>query len=91
MPTRAPAEDSALDSLVTQQLLRWIDELTPAQGTVVLLRLISDLPVAEVARIVGKREGAVKALHRRGLLALRKRIEAQGVSEIDPPTFTPVI
>jgi DNA-directed RNA polymerase specialized sigma24 family protein len=33
-----------------------------------------------VARIVGRSEGAVKALQRRALLALARQIEREGVS-----------
>ena len=49
-----------------------IHELTPAQQEVVSLRFIADLPIAEVARIVGKSEGTVKALQFNATVALRK-------------------
>ncbi|HEX9891059.1 MAG TPA: sigma-70 family RNA polymerase sigma factor [Actinomycetota bacterium] len=54
--------------------------LTPDQRTVVLLRVIADLPVAEVARITGRQEGAVKALHRRALASLARTISPEPVS-----------
>ncbi|MFQ5558657.1 MAG: RNA polymerase sigma factor [Acidimicrobiales bacterium] len=90
--------DAALDRVEVTRTLGWIAELTPDQRSVVLLRLVSDLPIDEVARIVGKSPGAVKALHRRGLAALRRRIvaddthenAAEGVSPSPDATFTPV-
>lgn len=47
-----------------------IAELPPDQRSVVLLRIIGDLTIEEIARVVGKRPGAVKALQRRGLRRL---------------------
>ena len=47
-------------------------QLTKAQQEVIALRFSSDLPVAEVARLMGKSEGAVKALQHSAVVALRK-------------------
>jgi RNA polymerase sigma-70 factor (ECF subfamily) len=49
-----------------------IDELPPDQRSVVLLRIIGDLTIDEIARALGKRPGAVKALQRRGLRRLER-------------------
>lgn len=49
-----------------------IDALPPDQRSVVLLRIIGDLTIEEIARAVGKRPGAVKALQRRGLRRLER-------------------
>jgi RNA polymerase sigma factor (sigma-70 family) len=49
-----------------------IDQLPPDQRAVVLLRIIGDLTVEEVARALKKRPGAVKALQRRGLHRLER-------------------
>jgi RNA polymerase sigma-70 factor (ECF subfamily) len=54
-------------------------ELTPDQRDVLLLRVVADLTVEQVAEVVGKPAGAVKALQRRGLAALRRLVEAEGV------------
>lgn len=56
---------------------RLLAGLTPDQRTVVVLRILADLPVAEVARITGKRAGAVKTLQRRALRALRRELERE--------------
>jgi RNA polymerase sigma-70 factor (ECF subfamily) len=47
-----------------------IGELPADQRAVMLLRIIGDLTIEEIARAVGKRPGAVKALQRRALLRL---------------------
>jgi len=45
-----------------------------------VLRIVADLTVEQVAAVLGKREGAVKALQRRALERLRKKLD---------PTRTP--
>jgi RNA polymerase sigma factor (sigma-70 family) len=49
-----------------------IGELPADQRAVMLLRIIGDLTIEEIARAVGKRPGAVKALQRRALLRLER-------------------
>ena len=49
-----------------------IMELSPAQQEVISLRFIADLPIAEVARVLGKSEGTVKALQFNATISLRK-------------------
>lgn len=51
-----------------------ITELTPAQQEVISLRFIAGLPIADVARILGKSEGTVKALQFNATVSLRKLI-----------------
>lgn len=69
------AEDSALIEVETSEVLGMLDQLTEQQRDVLALRVIGDLTVEQVAEIVGKRPGAVKALQRRALRTLRKKIE----------------
>jgi len=47
-------------------------ELPAAQQEVISLRFVADLPIAEVAKILGKSEGTVKALQFNGTVSLRK-------------------
>ncbi len=68
-------EGGVLDSVTTAELRALIETLTPPQRDVILLRVFGDLKVEEVAKAVGKRPGAVKALQRRGLEALRAKLE----------------
>jgi RNA polymerase sigma-70 factor (ECF subfamily) len=53
--------------------------LSADQRTVLLLRIVADLTAEEVAQITGKTVGAVRALQRRGLDALRRLIAKEGV------------
>ena len=63
-------EQEALAAMGTQRVHELCAALPPDQRTVVLLRILGDLTVEEVARVVGRSPAAVKALQRRGLLAL---------------------
>jgi RNA polymerase sigma factor (sigma-70 family) len=74
------AEDEAMAGLTVARVRQLVGRLSSDQQDVLLLRLFSDLSVPEVAAIVGKRPGAVKALLRRGLASLRKEISREGVS-----------
>ena len=65
-------EDTAIVSLDRQRLRASIDTLSPDQQEVVLLRLTGDLTSAEIAAIVGKSVGAVKALQHRAIAALAR-------------------
>jgi len=47
-------------------------KLTAAQQEVISLRFTSEMPVAEVARVMGRSEGAVKALQHSAIVALRR-------------------
>ena len=47
-------------------------QLTDAQREVISLRFTSELSIAEVAKIMGKSEGAVKALQHSAIAALRR-------------------
>lgn len=73
-------EDDALDVLGRRRVYELCDALSADQREVVLLRVLGDLTVEEVAGIVGKSPGAVKALQRRGLNALRRKIERERVT-----------
>lgn len=57
-----------------------IKVLSYDQRAVLLLRILADLSVAEVASILGKSQGAVKSLQRRGLQSLVRQLEGEGVS-----------
>ncbi|MFH1647089.1 MAG: sigma-70 family RNA polymerase sigma factor [Chloroflexota bacterium] len=59
-----------------EQLSAAARRLTAAQQEVISLRFGGELPVAEVARVMGKSEGAVKALQHSAIVALRKVMTA---------------
>ena len=72
------AELDALDSLSDEGVRQLLAGLSADQRAVVLLRIVADLPIEQVARALGKTTGAVKSLQHRALAALRRALEAQG-------------
>lgn len=72
------AETEALLHIERREVLATLDRLSHDQRAVLALRILGDLTVDEVALVLDKTPGAVKALQRRALRALRNRIE-QGV------------
>lgn len=60
------------DQQVEHEMLRQaLSQLNGDQQRVLLLRIVEDLPSAQVAAIMGKSDGAVRVLQYRALLALR--------------------
>jgi len=70
-------EEDAFAVLAHDEVRGMLAVLSPDQRDVVLLRIVADLSVEEVARLMGKREGAVKALQHRALAALRRHLDAE--------------
>jgi len=67
--------DLVEDGQIKQQLRTGMRRLTPDQHQVILLRFAEGFPAAEVARLMGKSEGAVKVLQHRAVNRLRKLLE----------------
>ena len=65
-------EREALGRIGDARVRAALAELPEDQRSVLLLRILGDLTVEEVARAVGKRPGAVKALQRRALQRLER-------------------
>jgi RNA polymerase sigma-70 factor (ECF subfamily) len=74
------AEGEALASIEADVALALIATLPPDQCDVVLLRVIGDLSVADVAKILGKRPGAIRALQHRALKRLAQIVSREGVT-----------
>ncbi|HEY8173828.1 MAG TPA: sigma-70 family RNA polymerase sigma factor [Dehalococcoidia bacterium] len=70
----------------TTDMMSAIQRLTDDQQQVILLRFYHGLSNADVARIVAKPEGAVKALQARGLRALRRIIDGEEGPRTRPQT-----
>jgi RNA polymerase sigma-70 factor (ECF subfamily) len=77
---RGDVEREALERLGTERVHGLLAILTVEQRAVLLLRIVGDLTVEQVARALGKRAGAIKQLQRRVLLALRRELEREGVT-----------
>lgn len=71
---RSPsAEHEATEQMADAATRALLEGLPPDQRNVMVLRIIADLTVDQIAEILGKRPGAVKALQRRALESLRKK------------------
>jgi RNA polymerase sigma-70 factor, ECF subfamily len=70
-----------------QELSQWIDAdllaraikvLTPEQQHVITLKFIHGFDTPQIAQLMNKREGTIRALQLRGLQSLRRELERQG-------------
>jgi len=66
-------------ALSVERVRSLCDQLAPDQRDVLLLRLLGRLTIDEVALSLGKTPGAVKALQRRGVAAVGRLLEREGV------------
>ncbi len=74
----APGADvDAIDGLIGQEWRERLARLSDDQRDVVLLRVVADLPADEVARIMGRRPGAVRVLQHRALTRLRTNLATE--------------
>jgi RNA polymerase sigma-70 factor (ECF subfamily) len=67
-------EDHTVAHLGPAELEHLLRATTPDQRDVLLLRYVADLTLHEAAEVLGKEYNAVKALHRRGMDALRAHV-----------------
>lgn len=74
------AEATAETSLGTDHVERVLDLLPDDQREVLLLRVVADLSLEQVADIIGRSVGAVKQLQRRGLITVRQALESGRVT-----------
>jgi RNA polymerase sigma-70 factor, ECF subfamily len=75
-----PDDAALVDPVASAHLRAALESLTDEQREVVLLRILADLPIAEVAELLGKNEGAVKMLQRRALAALARDVSTELVA-----------
>jgi RNA polymerase sigma-70 factor, ECF subfamily len=71
--TTVSAADESEQSQALDRALALVRSLPQDQAEAVLLRVVADLSVAEVAVILGRREGTVRVLVHRGLRRLAER------------------
>ncbi len=68
----ATDEDINVDFLQHESLWSALQQLTDDQQNVIILKFMQGLENAEIARVLGKTEGAIKALQRRALETLAR-------------------
>ena len=73
-------ESVAMQALEVSNIEAVCAQLPPDQRAVVLLRIIAELSVDQVAEVLGKSPGAVKQLQRRGFESARQLFVRQGVT-----------
>jgi RNA polymerase sigma-70 factor (ECF subfamily) len=71
-------EDDVLERIGAATVQQLCSTLPEDQRSVLLLRILADLTVEQVAQVMGRTVPSVKALQRRGLRTLRDRIETAG-------------
>ena len=74
------AAEEALARIGTERVERILKGLSEDQRAVLLLRFVGDMSIDDIASTIGKRPGAVKALQRRGLAAVRRQLAGGEVS-----------
>jgi RNA polymerase sigma-70 factor, ECF subfamily len=82
----ADPEELAIERLEGTRVIAALRQLSPDQREVLLLRMAGGLTAPQVAAIVGKSTGAVKALQHRGLASLARVL---GVRSPDQPPDRP--
>jgi RNA polymerase sigma factor (sigma-70 family) len=78
-PAGDDTAEAALGRVAAERVREFCDQLPADQRDVVLLRTVADLTVEQVAAVLGRSPGAVKALQRRGFTRLRRLVESEGV------------
>jgi RNA polymerase sigma-70 factor, ECF subfamily len=63
--------------MTQENLRRVMQELTEEQQNVISLRFGYDMPIQEVARTLGKTEGAVKQLQARAIATLARKLSPE--------------
>lgn len=71
------AEEDALDVIGNGRLRELLDGLSADQRDVLLLRIVADLTLEDVAIALGKRRGAIKSLQHRALATLRRQLDRE--------------
>ncbi len=75
-------EADAVAHVEGEALREALGRLTPDQQEVVYLRFLEGLPIADVAEIVGRNEGAVKALQFRAIRSLGRVLQELGTVDL---------
>lgn len=77
----ACVEETAIGLLGTARVRQLIQELSADQREVLLLRILADMKIDDIASTLGRSPGAVKQLQRRALEAIRKALLREGVPQ----------
>lgn len=73
----AGPDDLAIRQQMYAETRRAIDQLTPDQRQLIILKFYMEKDNREIAEIMGKKEGTVRALQMRALAALRRKLQIE--------------
>jgi RNA polymerase sigma-70 factor (ECF subfamily) len=79
-PAAGPSEPAGHAEALDDDARRAIEQLAPVERDAILLCYVGGHPCGEAARRLGVSEDEIKGSIRRGLLNLRRALEAEGVS-----------
>jgi RNA polymerase sigma-70 factor (ECF subfamily) len=80
-PADVDVAGEVVATVTGDELYELLGELTEDQRTVLVMRMIGGLTLAETAEALGRQLGAVTQLQRRGLAGLRRQMDATGVTQ----------
>jgi RNA polymerase sigma-70 factor (ECF subfamily) len=63
------------------EILELIRDIPEDRQMLIILKFVDHMPNAEIGKIMGKTEGAIKSLYHRTLLSLRKKIDVDGLAD----------
>ena len=87
-PSLGDVEGEALTALESADIHRMLAVLTQDQRDVVMLRVIADLSLEQVAIAVGKPVGAIKSIQHRAIATLQRAMSQRAVSLSDETANT---
>jgi RNA polymerase sigma-70 factor (ECF subfamily) len=67
-------EQSTVDAEARSTVISVIASLPEERKTLIILKFVEEMTNAEIAAVLGKTEGAIKALYHRTLISLRKMV-----------------
>jgi RNA polymerase sigma factor (sigma-70 family) len=80
-PDELDVENEVDRAMSARRIEELCDTLSPDQRDVLLLRLVGDMTIDEIATTLDRTPGAVKALQRRGFRAIGRQLEREGVPQ----------
>lgn len=84
-------DDLAVEAEEAHRIRSALARLSPDQAQVLSLRFLAGLSAPEVAAVMDKNEGAVRALQHRGVAALARILKAQAVLKAERATPEPYV
>ncbi len=78
-------EEEAMEEFGNERLVELLDLLTDAQREMIMLRIVGDLTIDQVASVMGRSSGAVKLLQNRALQQLERALLDQRLATEDHP------